>query len=615
MNNTKNNHKNNSTPERRNNNSRHNRNRRRNFSNSKSREKSPKQNFSYISPRSNNWLTPNSYKFNSSPSQNKLRIYTISGVEMVGTNCTVFEYENDIVIIDAGLGFPGEFLPGVDSLVPNLTHFYDKVDRIRGIVITHGHTDHIGGLYAIIKKLGFPTIYAPKLAAELIKNKFAEHKLLNQTKIVEIDGDSSYYLGKFHVSHFRMTHTIPDNYGVVLNTPVGRVATTSDYKFDSLPYKEPTSDYGKLGKLGNEGLLLLLDESTNARKSGWSESESEIAKDIENIVRLTRGRTIVGIFSTMVNRVRQIVELAHKYNKKVGILGRSLENMVKITHKMGLLNVDNGVFADLRSLHKIPDDKVIIIATGSQGEPDAALMRIAEDRHQKIKLKSTDTVVFSSSRIPGNEKKIDRLINLIVEKQATVLTNDYLTIHATGHGHKEDHKLMLQLTKPKFILPMHGDFSMRRSVIEIAKELGYPESNTAFVRDGSVVEVDQNSCQVVGQIESTPLWVEGNRVGGFDQRIIDERLLLIDEGVVFIPIKFKESKEYSPADIPIITKGFFVQKNDEYIYKKLPPQVSDLVNGIQEKDKESIQREVIKYVGEKLIKQYDKKPLIVVKII
>lgn len=561
------------------------------------------------------WGNNSSYQFKNDPDGAKLRVIPISGVEMVGTNCTVLEYDQDIVVVDAGLGFPGETLVGVDGLVPNLSYLYDKKDKIRGLVITHGHTDHIGGIHHIIDKIGFPMIYAPKLAAGLIREKLKETPYAKQVKITEIDGDSSYYLGKFRVSHFKMTHTIPDNFGIVFDTPVGRVVTTSDYKFDSSPYKESPSDYSKLAKLGDEGVLLALDESTNAKKRGWSESETDIAKDMEDIIRGSSGRVIIGMFSTMVNRIRQVVEIADKHNKKVAVLGRSLETIVRITHGLGYIDVANSVFVPFDQINKIADDKIIILTTGSQGEANAALMRIAKGEHPKVQLRKTDTVVFSSSRIPGNETKIDYLINMITERGVRVLTNDYLTLHATGHGFQEDHKLMLRLLKPKFFMPVHGEPSMLVAHKDTAMQMGYEEQNIIIPSNGMIIEFWKDGWKIVEKIDTTPLWVEGNRVGDFDPLIVEDRKLLMDEGVIMVALKNQASGELSKENLDIHHRGFFVQSNDEFFFKKLPSAILHSVNGLADRSNDSVKAVVKRFVENELQRYYEKRPMVVVSVL
>lgn len=562
-----------------------------------------------------NWGDSSTYRFKDFQGS-KLKVIPISGVEMIGTNCTVLEYENDIIIIDAGLGFPEYELTGIDALVPNLTYLADKLDKVRGLVITHGHTDHIGGLHYIYDKIGFPTIYAPRLAAEMIREKFKETPFSERLKIQEIDGNSSYYLGKFHLSHFRMNHTIMDNYGICIDTPVGRVVTPSDYKFDLTPYKESPSDYSKLAKLGDEGVLLLMDESTNVKIKGWAPSESAIAADLENTIRDAHGRLIIGIFSTMISRIRQIVEISGRYGKKIVVFGRSLDTNVKISHRLGYIDVLNSDFIAPEEMHNYSDDSIVILTTGSQGEPNAALMRMALDEHNRITLKKSDTVVFSSSRIPGNENKIDKLINLIASKGCRILTNEHLTLHASGHGCKEDHKLILQLLKPKFIMPIHGEPSMLTANKENAMSLGYRDENIIISQDGSVIELWHDGWQINDKINSEPLLVEGNRIVDFDMEIIRERRIMTDEGVVILTLKNYTAQQFSENDIEFMTKGFFVQKTDSYLKRELPASILNFLNKMNpDRDKETIRNSLRSFIEKEIEKMYEKKPLVVVSVL
>ncbi|BDQ04637.1 MAG: ribonuclease J [Candidatus Dojkabacteria bacterium] len=562
-----------------------------------------------------NWGDRSQYKFKDFNGQ-KVRIIPISGLRMIGTNCTVIEDDQDIIIIDAGLGFPEFDLAGVDALVPNLSYLNDRKDRIRGIIITHGHTDHIGGLHYIYEKIGCPRVYAPRLAAEMIKDKFKELKLEHLLKISTIDSDSNYYLGKFKISHFRMNHTIMDNYGICIDTPVGRIVTPSDYKIDLTPYKEPPSDYSKLTKLGDEGVLLLMDESTNVKLKGWAPSETSIAEDLENTIRDADGRLIIGLFSTMISRMRQIIEIAAHYNKKIVISGKSLETNIRIAHRLGYIDVLNSVFIPPEDMDRFPDNAIVILTTGSQGEPNAALMRMAQGEHNRITLKPTDTIVFSSSRIPGNENKIDRLINLLAAKGCRILTSDNLVLHASGHGHKEDHKLMLQLVKPKFIMPIHGEPSMLAANKENAMTLGYKEEQIIIAKDGDVIELWPGGWEIVNHINSEPLWVEGNRVGDFDMSIINERKIMTEEGVIVLTIKMNTNNQYSYEDFEIQTKGFFVQSKDTFIQKELSEAILRTLNQLKpESDKDTIHN-IIKFLIEQEIgRNYQKKPLIVISIL
>ncbi len=569
----------------------------------------------YQTANATNWNNSSNYQYKNYEGS-KLRIIPISGVEMIGTNCTLLEYENDIMIIDAGLGFPEIDQLGIDTLVPNLSYVYDKLDKVRGIVITHGHTDHIGGLHQIYDKIGFPPIYAPRLAAEMIREKFKETGFAERAKIIEIDGESSYYLGKFHLSHFRMNHTIMDNYGIAIDTPIGRIMTPSDYKFDLTPYKESPSDYSKLTKLGDEGILLLMDESTNIKKPGWAPSESDIAGDLENTIRDAHGRLIIVILSTMISRIRQIMEIAARHNKKVAVLGRSLETNAKISHKLGYIDVTTSTFISIDEIGRHPDDQIIILTTGSQGEPNAALMRMALGEHRKIQLRPSDTVVFSSSKIPGNEGKIDKLINMIAEKGVRILTNDHLTLHASGHGCQEDHKLMWQLTKPKFLMPIHGEPSMLTASKELAMNLGMKEENIILSQDGSIIEIWPDGWQIIDRINSEPLWVEGDRVGDFDPQIIIDRKAMTDEGILIISVKNFTEKQISLQDIEIVSKGLFIQSKDNYLHAELPNSIVETVNRMNpDRDKENVRTNLRRFIEREIENKYKKKPIIIVTLV
>lgn len=575
-------------------------------------------NYLYQSTNANNWEGNRIYKYKELKNQ-VIKIIPISGVEMVGANCTVIESDEDLILIDIGLGFPETDLLGIDAIIPNLEYVKNKIHKLRGIIVTHGHTDHIGGIPYLYQSIGSPIIYSPRLAAEMLREKFKELKIQNY-KIDIIDGNSVYYLGKFRISHFRMNHTIMDNYGVCIDTPIGKIVITGDYKFDLTPYKEPPSDYSKLARIGDDKVLVLLDESTNVKNIGWAPSESSIAYDLENIIRDTNGRLIIGLFSTMISRIRQISELSHKYGKKVAVVGKSLQSNISIAYKLGYIDVSNSLFIDLKDINKFSDDSLVILATGSQGEPNSALMKIALDEHENLQLKPTDTIVFSSSRIPGNEQKIDRLINLISEKKCKVITSENLTLHATGHGFSEDHKLMIQLIKPKFIIPIHGDQSMLVANRENAKKLGYRNENIIIPRNGDVIEVKSNNCTIIDNVHKTHLWLENNKIYESNEDAMKERRISSENGFLICVIK-KNNKpsKYQPGDIKIIAKGI-VNSNLNKIYKieLIPKIVEDLKKFTIKKqyhNEHNLQTHVTHLIKKFMINKFNVNPLIEVIVI
>lgn len=575
-------------------------------------------NYLYETSNSVNWAGNDTYKYKN-VLNSKLTIIPINGVEMIGANCTLIETEEDLIIIDIGLGFPETDLLGIDAIIPNLEYLKDKLHKFRGIIVTHGHTDHIGAIPYVYQNIGSPIIYSPKLAAEMLREKFKELKVQNY-KIEIIDGESVYYLGKLRISHFRMNHTIMDNFGVCIDTPMGKIIATSDYKFDLTPYKEPPSDYSKLSRMGDEGVLALLDESTNVKIPGWAPSESSIAYDLENIIRDSDGRLIIGLFSTMISRIKQISELCNKYGKKISILGKSLQNNINIAHRLGYIDVPISLFIPIKDIKKYSDDSLVILATGSQGEPNSALMKIALGGNKNLQLKPTDTVVFSSSKIPGNEHKIEKLINLISEKKSKVITNDNLTLHATGHGFSDDHKLMIQLTRPKFIIPIHGDQSMLIANRENAKKLGYKNENIIIPKDGDIINIYTNHWEIIGNINAKFLWLENNQIYESNENIIKERRLTSQEGIIICTLKYDQTIiKYTEQYIKIITKGIILTNLNKIINKDLTSHIIQDLNTFllkkENRTNNNIQTHTFHIIKKFMTEKYNKNPLVEVIVI
>lgn len=560
-----------------------------------------------------NWGENSTYQFRK-PDSEPIKIIPINGLETVGTNCTLIQYKDDIIIIDLGLGLAEYDLPGVDAVVPNLSYLEDKKDKIRGIIITHGHTDHIGALQYLYTEIGCPPIYAPRMAAEMIKDKFEEAKLKDKLKINQIDENSSYYLGIFRIQHFRMTHTIMDNYGVVIDTPHGKIVTPSDYKFDLSPYKEPPSDYSRLVKLGDEGVLLLLDESTSVKKPGWAPSETTIAKDLEDIIRTSPGRLIIGLFSTMISRMRQITEIAYKYNKKIAILGKSIKTNLDIAHRLGYVNVSSSTYISPKEINKYPDNQIIILSTGSQGEPDSALIKLAKNEYKNVYLKPTDTILFSSSRIPGNELRIDALINELVLKGCRVITSEYMMVHASGHGCKEDHRLMITLTRPKFVMPIHGDPSMRQANKDLLLEMGYKSDEVILVNNGQIIELWNDRWRLGETIDVAPLWIEGYKLGKFDSKIVDERKALINDGLLSITLKLRNHNgKFQTENILLQPVGIFIEMHDSYIQQKLKQEIINQISQINSNvSSEFFIKTIRHFVLQKIREKYNKSPYILI---
>jgi ribonuclease J len=418
-------------------------------------------------------------------SKDVLKVIPLGGIEEVGENMTILEYGDDILVIDMGLGFPDETMPGVDYIIPNTKYLEENKKRIKGVIITHGHLDHIGAIPYILPKIGDPPIYTMKLTGELIKKRLEEFHLLGRSQIHELNKDDILTLGNFRIRFFRINHNIPDGVGLAINTPAGLMVYATDWKFDFTPVDGRPTEFDKLAKFGGEGVALLLSDSTNAEKPGYSVSERTLGETINRIMSDAPGRVIFATFSTLISRVQQVIDAAHKSNRKIVVTGRSLVNNVEICLSLNYLKLPaKNMFIKMEQAKKLPDNQVVILTTGSQGEEASALARIARGEHKTIEIKRGDTCVVSASPIPGNERAVSGILSSLARQGAKVLYQKILDIHTSGHAYQEDLKLMLSLTKPKNFMPIHGEHHMLLAHSELAKMVGVPDEHI-FTLDGS----------------------------------------------------------------------------------------------------------------------------------
>ena len=488
----------------------------------------------------------------------KLKVITLGGVEEVGINSTIIENNDDIVVIDFGLGFPDDDLFGIDLLIPNFDYLKANKSKIRGFVITHGHLDHIGGLAYVMEELGFPPVYGAQMTIEIIKEKFSDpvFNLKNKVKLIEFSPDDSIFLGKFKVSFFRVNHNIPDSVGIIIATDYGNIVHTGDFKFDNTPFQEPVTEYHKIVKVGEEGVLLAMSDSTNATKSGMSVSESGITPVLENIFINSKGRIIAATFSSLLTRVNQLISLSYKYGRKVVVSGISMENSVKIAKKLGYLKVPEGIFIKVDEVSKYKDSEILVITTGAQGEENAGLMKMITGEHQYINIVNTDTVVLSSSVIPTNAMLIQKLLDTIVSSGAHVIHQNIMDVHAGGHAHQEDHKLFLNLIKPKFFMPIEGYQSFLDAHIQTAKTVGIKDEQILMPKNGLVFEYFPGRGFVRGErIKHSPVRISDNSIWDVGNKIIKERSQLSEQGVVLIVIGV-DSHLKLIKDPYVISKGF-----------------------------------------------------------
>lgn len=491
--------------------------------------------------------------------------YALGGLGEVGKNMYCFENENQIVIIDCGVKFPGVELPGIDYIVPDFTHLKNNKNKIRALIITHGHEDHIGGIPFLIQNVNIPVIYAPRLACALIKNRLEEYRMSDQVKIVEYNSDSKFTIGDFDISFFRVTHSIPDSFGVVIDTSEGRIVSTGDFKVDLTPIG-PDIELQRIAELGHQGVDLLLSDSTNAENEGYTPSEKNVFDSINEIFNEARGRIIVSTFSSNISRIQQICESAVKHNRKIAIVGKSMEKAVDISRGFGYIKIPDKSIITTEEVKNCKGSEVLVLCTGSQGEPNAALSRIAGGEHKDIHIIPGDTVVFSSSAIPGNGIMIAHIVNLLARAGAECITNSVLAdIHSSGHPSKQELRLVLKLFNPKYFMPMHGEYRMLRCHAEIAQELGMPASNCFVLDNGDSLTLAKHKVTVGYPVEHGVSYIDGKDIKGLANPVMEDRKILIEDGMFIIAVSI-DSRSNSLLMPPVIyNKGVILRHNDKTI--------------------------------------------------
>lgn len=502
------------------------------------------------------------------PRKGDTLIYALGGLGEVGKNMTCFEHEDEILIVDCGVRFPDESLPGVDYVIPDFTHLVNNPKR-KILLITHGHEDHIGGIPFLLKTVQIDEFYAPKFAIGLINKKLEERKLLKQTNIKEIDNQSSVQTKHFQCGFFNTIHSIPDSLGIIINTPNGRIVHTGDFKFDLTPIGS-NSDYQIMSFIGQVGVDLLLSDSTNSEVSGFSLSEKNVAQQIREIMKKTQGRLIVATFASNVYRVGQILEAAVANGRKVIVFGRSMENVVDIARKLKTININENNFLKPQELNGYPDEKVCIVCTGSQGEPLAALSRIASGTHRFIRLKQSDTIVFSSSPIPGNDASVNKVVNKLFRSGANVLTKSVLTdLHTTGHASQDEQKLMLQLIKPNYFMPVHGEYRMLKTHANTGISTGINPKNVIIAGNGDVIlfrnhEAFRSDLHFSGE----DIHIDGNDTNGIATSVLKDRILLGDGGLVSVIVAIDSRTNEIFGRPVIVSRGFVFIKDSQNLLKE-----------------------------------------------
>ena len=487
--------------------------------------------------------------------KSRLRMIPIGGLSEIGKNMLAMEYEDDIIVIDAGLMFPGEEMLGIDLVIPDISYLVENREKIRGIVITHGHEDHIGALPYLLPQLDVP-IYATKLTQGLIRVKLKEGKALSEAKLEVVSPGEQVTLGKFKVEFFPVCHSIPDATGLIIHTPVGIVVHSGDFKLDYTPVSGKPTDLSRLAQLGAQGVLLLLSDSTYAELPGYTPSERVVGEVLDHIMADAPGRVIVTTFSSLISRVQQIIDAAAKHERRVFIVGRSMSDTVRMALELGYLNAPNGILGRIDEARGLPHDKIVFITTGSQGEPTSALVRIANRDHHQVHIQRGDTIIMSATPIPGNEAVINRTVDSLFKQGAQVLYDKLAQVHVHGHGSQEELKLLLNLVKPKFFMPIHGEYRHLSLHARLARSVGIPRENTFVLEDGDILEVSSQSAKITGKIGSGNVYVDGLSVGDIGGVVLRNRRMLSKDGIVVAIIAIHRQTGRLVGRPDIVTRGF-----------------------------------------------------------
>ena len=546
--------------------------------------------------------------------KSKLKIIPLGGLHEVGKNITVFEYDGEMIVVDCGLSFPEDDMLGVDLVIPDITYLQRNLDKIKGLIITHGHEDHIGSVPYVLKQINIP-VYAPKLAMGLIKNKLEEHRILRSSTLIEVTQGQTINYGKnFKVEFIRSSHSIPDSVMLAITTPEGTILHTGDFKIDYTPIDGQRMDFGRVAELGNQGILALMSDSTNAERKGFTMSESSIGPVFDNLFEGCKKRIVVATFASNVHRVQQIVSSAVKYKRKIAICGRSMINMITTARDLGYIDCPEDIFIDIDMMSTYNDEQLVIITTGSQGETMSALTRMAAGDHRKVKITQNDLVIISANPIPGNEKSVSKVIDDLMQIGAEVVYSTLADVHVSGHACQEEQKLILALSKPKYFIPVHGEYRQLVAHGETAQMMGIPAKNVILMENGKVLEISQDEAKFNGMVPNGRVLVDGLGVGDVGSIVLRDRQHLSQDGLIVIVLTMDSSTGEVIAGPDVISRGFVYVRESENLMDDVKNVVRHEIRQCEEKsirDWSTIKSTVRENLREYIFAKTKRNPMII----
>ncbi len=555
------------------------------------------------------------HKKHESASKNTLRVIPLGGLDGIGMNMLLLEYGDDIVALDCGMMFPDETMLGVDYVIPDISYLRKHRKKLRGIIISHGHEDHIGGIPHLLPELGVP-VYASTLAKALIEARLSEFPGATNVRVNNYQADDEFKLGVFKVRFFKVLHSIPDSFGIIVETPLGNVVYTGDFKFDLTSPDKISVDFDRITDSGKNPPLLLLSESTNAEMPGCTMSEAEVAESFNNIFATTAGRLIISSFASRIDRMQHVLTAAQKYGRKVTISGRSMLKYFEAASKLGYLEYPKDLLVPLKTINKIPDDKLVVLSTGSQGQQGSSLARMAFNEHTQVKIKSGDTVVISASPIPGNERSVSAIINNLCREGAEVIHNRTMQVHVTGHAFQEELKLMIDKLRPQYFIPVHGEYHMRAAHKKLAQGLGIPADRIWLIDNGDVVEIDKGGGRKLREtVPAGVIMVDGLGVGDVGEIVLRDRQAMAKEGmfVIIATIDKKTGQLISSPDI--ISRGFVYMREQENLINRTRAEVERILGGKRKgkrmpDDWNNVKQKIREEIGKFLYKETERRPMI-----